>query len=496
MITILDEYKWNTSPTAYCTIGYEYQRVGSAMQYRLNWEVWLAYSDSYYNNGLRFDFTFDSAYTYNTTIKGYSLTNKNWRYSGTTSWMNVPSKTSGTTSLNIAIVDTSTNATKMSYNTTLIVEYVASELTLNFTEFDIENSMPMQITKYDSSLKDTLTIYCISTANVVKVIEGIENGDVVKFTDAEKAQIYSLMKKLNRATFSFHLTTRTADGALLNNSIEDATGIISNATPTFDDTYISYYDNDDTTIAVTNNNVIVQNKSSLVLNISSAILYKGATLDRYDIYINGINKKTVSGSGEVAFGKITECGSVTLQVRAVDSRGNVAMAQKVINVIEYKTPNATVNLKRVNNYEDETKLMVNAIYSAVENYNSVNITYKYGKVNEDYSPDAEIASNTEYTLTCDKSSAYNFTIAVVDSFGERFEYKTILSKGLMPLFIDTKKNAIGINAFPQDKEALRVGNGVATFLDGIVLKSSTTGSEKLFKISVDDSGALSITEFN
>ena len=71
----------------------------------------------------------------------------------------------------------------------------------------------------------------------------------------------------------------------------------------------------------------------------------------------------------------------------------------------------------------------------------------------------------------------------------------MLTKGEFPLFIDTGINAVGINAFPKSGEALRVGNGVALFEDGIVLSSSTEESTKCFLLTIDDSGQISVAEY-
>lgn len=102
-----------------------------------------------------------------------------------------------------------------------------------------------------------------------------------------------------------------------------------------------------------------------------------------------------------------------------------------------------------------------------------------------------IANKTQYTLTCDKNKAYIFAITVADAFGS-VTNEFALSKGKFPLFIDTEKNAVGINDFPAEGEALCVAEGVARFSDGIVLMGGATP----YLLTVTESGAISITKWS
>ena len=131
---------------------------------------------------------------------------------------------------------------------------------------------------------------------------------------------------------------------------------------------------------------------------------------------------------------------------------------------------------------------MDASISSVNSKNTAVITYKYKPSGGSFGSAVEISNNTKYTLMCDKNNVYVFSITVTDRFGNTTK-EFNLAKGKFPLFIDTEKNAVGVNEFPSEGEALRVAGGVARFDDGIVLQAGT----KRFKITINESGTLVVT---
>ena len=490
MLTVINGSVWNRNPTGYITVQYECERVGASVKYRFYWNLWLN-SSSWYYNGLKLSFTLDSNTEYSTTaiVKGYNNTETGWDKSGTTDWITIPSKTNDKTILALTLTDTSTSTKKMNSSYSLYVPPMPSALG-TITSFDVDGNITIPITKYSTSITDELKIKCGNT--LIKTISGITNGTIVTFTTAEKNTIYSIMNAVNNTLFTFELTSYDGTTSIGSNT-KSVYGSISNALPIFDDTGITWYDGNGATTDITKNNqYIVQNKSTLYVNLPRASGNKGASIISYQLTIG---ERTVSSSsyGEKQFGKINANGNVSLVITIIDSRYNRITVEKVINVIEYKEPIVAVNLWRKNNYEDETHFKVNATYSSVEGTNSVGITYKYAEMGEAYGNAENIENGTEYTFTCNKSKIYNFNVTVTDAFGTTITKEIVLSKGEFPLFIDTKNNAVGINSFPSPDEALHVGNGVSTFEDGIVLCSSVSGSTKRFLITVDDNGQLTAT---
>ena len=459
------------------------------MLYRFYWKVWLAYDDSYYYDGLQLKLTLDGSVNLNITVKGYNKNETGWSYEGTTDWVTVPSKTSGNTSLAVSLVDTNTNAQKHYFITGLSVIAMVSEL-WSIGNFDVDDTKELVLNRYDEAVTCNLSISCLGT--VVKTINGI-TGTVARltFTSAEKETIYGLMKNVTSTDFTFTLTS-ILSGTSIGTNTKTAKVSISNASPTIDGTKVTYYDKDDATKAVTKDeHCIVQNKSNIYVSIPSAIGNKGATISKYTIKIGEVSV-TSNASGDVHFGSVSISGDMALYITVTDSRGNETTVTKPLPILAYAPPIITASVTRKNNYENETHLEVNAVFSSVNAKNSVSVAYEYAKVGETYPSAVPIDNNTEYVLECSNTNAYNFRITVTDAFGTTVSKEYVLSKGEFPLFIDIEKNAVGINAFPNSGEALRVGNGVGVFEDGIVLRSP---SNRLFLISIDDSGQITATIF-
>lgn len=99
----------------------------------------------------------------------------------------------------------------------------------------------------------------------------------------------------------------------------------------------------------------------------------------------------------------------------------------------------------------------------------MSISYQYKQLLAEYNDPIAINDNEKYTLSCNKKYCYLFNIIVEDAFGNVFEKEVPLQEGIFVFYIETLKRAVGINAFPEDGEALRVAGGVAHFEDGILI---------------------------
>ena len=307
------------------------------------------------------------------------------------------------------------------------------------------------------------------------------------FTDAERDVLRSATKTSNTMSVLFFIETVIGGGTYY--SIVTKTLSIVNANPTFTASHFSYADVNTAVVAITGNNQhIVQRQSSLVATIdTAATANKGANITQYTVSLNGVTK-TVTGIGDISFGSINSSQDVTLTVTAKDSRGNTTTVSKTVTILAWSPPIFSATVERLNNYEDETYLTVDASISSVNGLNDMTITYMVMQSGGEYSDSVEIESNQRYTIECDKNFVHTFSITVVDSFGGRLTKEFTLPKGKFPLFIDTQRNAVGINEFPSEGEAFRVAGGVACFDDGIVLKTAN----KSYKITINDSGVLVI----
>lgn len=256
-------------------------------------------------------------------------------------------------------------------------------------------------------------------------------------------------------------------------SVKFTVHIPNNSEPIFSSDNVTYEDTNSAIVAITGDNQkIVQNKSSFKVTYTAATAKNGASISKYSFTLNGVKKEMTSSGGTVDYGTVNSSQDLTLTVIATDSRGLTATVKKTVTMLEYSPPNAIVALARVNNYEDTSKLTVDGSISSVDNLNTMTIKYRYKQSGGTYGDLTEISDNVEETVICDKNYAFIFEVQIIDLFGGSFVKEYVLDKGKFPLFIDTKKNAVGINEFPSDGEALRVKDGISNFEDGIKVQGS------------------------
>lgn len=481
MASLFSGSQWSSSPVCYWTLEYEHRRVAKDMQYRFKWRVWVKNSTSWYYNGIQLRL-FINGVQNNVTVKGYDTSEKGWDKSGTTDWYTVSNKTSGTVPFYASLYDTNSKTTEKTSSTyNLTVSGAGSELG-TISNFDMDDTLTIPITKYDSTFTDTLTISCGDVE--MRTISNITNGAKVTFTDAEKRAIYKLMQYVKSETFTFALTTKSGSTEI-GTSTKTATGSISNANPVFTSKEISYRDSNESiaTNLTKNDQLIVQNKSNLMVTLTAATQQKGASISKYELTLNGVTK-TVNSAGDVDFGTINSSQDLTLSVKVTDSRGNTATATKKITMLEYAEPTVDITLKRLNNYENKTFLTVNVGYSPVNDTNKIVIQCIHKKQGETAVTKA-IENGVEYEFDCDKNSVYEFKIKVFDVYGALITRDVVLPKGKFPLYISTKKNAVGINDFPVDDEALRVAEGIAHFLDGAKIGGKTIADFPIERTTVN-----------
>lgn len=219
----------------------------------------------------------------------------------------------------------------------------------------------------------------------------------------------------------------------------------------------SYIDNNSATVALTGNNQhIVQNYSSLVAQVGKATANNGAGgIAKYVVECNGKTVESTS-SGNLTIGAVNSNRNVDLKLTVTDTRGLTATKTITVTMLAHSTPIATVELERLNNYEDETYLTVDGSVSSVNGKNTMAIKYRYKVSGGSYNAYITIQDKAKQTLSLDKNNAYIFEIVVSDALGSTFTKEYVLNKGMFPLFIDTKKNSVGINCFPKNENSLEV----------------------------------------
>lgn len=251
-----------------------------------------------------------------------------------------------------------------------------------------------------------------------------------------------------------------------------------------------YIDGNTSVVAITGDNTqIVQNKSTLQARFHPATANYGASgIKSYILECNGISKGGYD-AGAYEIGTIDSARDVQLKLTAYDSRGLSASKSITVKMVAYETPKATVDLRRLNNYEDETYLTVDGSVSSVLGKNTMTIKYRYKVSGGAYTDYITIGDRVKQTLSLDKNNAYSFSVMVIDAFGSTFMGEYLLDKGVFPLFIDTVKNSVGINCFPKEANSLEVNE-----LNIFKVANNTNASIK--QILLGSSGGLTISVNN
>ncbi len=171
----------------------------------------------------------------------------------------------------------------------------------------------------------------------------------------------------NSMNVRFYIKT-VIGSTTLYDSVQKTLSII-NANPTFSN--FTYSDTNSTITAITGNNqYLVQGKSTLQVQVSTAnkaTAKKSATMSSYQSSISGLTANgTYSSSAAVNMTFSSNAftpGSQTLAVKAIDSRGNSTSVSKSVNVLAYAAPTISASATRANNFENDTTLHIEGAYS-------------------------------------------------------------------------------------------------------------------------------------
>ena len=274
------------------------------------------------------------------------------------------------------------------------------------------------------------------------------NGSSYTFnlTEAERNVLRQATTTSNTRTVYFYIKTVINGSTFYTNKA--VTLSIVNANPTFN---VAYLDTNSTTTTITGNNQqIIQNNSTLQINITNATALKYATLSSASININGaVTTQSINGSSlTFNVGTINVANNLTVPVTVTDSRGNKTTTNLIIQVLEWSLPSAIISLQRENNYYPTTNLTVDANYSSLNNKNTITIKYQIKKVSDaNYGPLTTIQDNVQTQFTADNTYKWNVKVILTDKIGTT-NYNLTLNKGIPIVFFDSLSNSTGFNCFP------------------------------------------------
>lgn len=301
-------------------------------------------------------------------------------------------------------------------------------------------------------------------------------------TTAERNVLRQATTTSNTRTVYFYIKTVINGSTFYTNKAVTLT--IVNANPTFN---VAYLDTNSTTTAITSNNQqIIQNNSTLQINITNASALKYASLTSASINVNGvITTETLNSSSlTLDVGTLNVAQNLIIPVTVTDSRGNKTTQNLTIQILPWSLPTAIISLARESNYYTSTNLTVNADYSSLDSKNTITIQYQIKKTTDaSYGALTTISDNVETTFNADNQYSWNVRVILTDKIGST-TYNLFLYKGIPLMFWDRFLSSISINCFPTNQYSLAInGIDVMEAIQGTTLYSNSSGSTGTISLS-------------
>lgn len=377
----------------------------------------------------------------------------------------------------------------------------------------ITDSFSVKYTQYLSSYTNNLKI-AVSGYKPSQTITGYQSGAMFKLSDALKKDAYRATQSAQSANIEFVLDTMNGSSKVgASNTITKSIAVTDSA-PTIDG--ISYQDTNSKTVSITGDNQkIIRNNSALSVTVSGMSAKNGATLSKLNVklgdYSADITLSGASASQTVAIGTVNLANDTVLTATVTDSRGNTAVTEVNVIMLDYAQPSAMIKCQRRENFYSETDLTVNPIISSLDGKNSATITAQYKTADAAaYSNSTAITAGETAVLTLDNTKAWNVKVTVSDKL-KTVSHVLYVEKGQPIIFFDREKSSVGINCFPKDNNSFevlgkniykalyyQVGDTVA--VSDIYCAGNTTSSNTKLYFSIplakslDDVKSITLTE--
>lgn len=250
---------------------------------------------------------------------------------------------------------------------------------------------------------------------------------------------------------------------------KEGTYTIINSNPEFSD--FSYCDNDESIVAVTGDNIyIVKGKSKLKVMIPAAnkmITKNYATPVSYRIEVADLTGNIAYSTSDVSLelGILNVAGAINLNVSAIDSRGFITTKTKVLPVIDYSSPTQSVSIRRINEFENTTRINASGIFSLITcgsvNKNTIqSVRFRYKEStsstwNEWQDLTFSMNDNNylcvQQAIDLDNEKSFNFEIEVKDKL-ETIVLPYFVAQGIPIEFISASKKNVGIGCINENEE--------------------------------------------
>ena len=288
-----------------------------------------------------------------------------------------------------------------------------------------------------------------------------------------QSRLYATIPNAKSATYNVNVTygsvvSTETGGTYSVNTTTNAPGV----------TGLTYADANATTTAITGNDqLIIQNKSTVRYTVTGAAAKNSATVASVKVTVNGLTYTlTASGSNYVGGNAVINSASnVTATATVTDSRGLTATTTVTVQMLDWMKPTAIINMQRLNNFYSTTNITVDADYSSLDGKNMITITYRAGVQGSGaYTVSGTLRDNVQGSFEADNKQNWSVQVTVQDLF-DSTTYTLSLGRGIPIVFYDVDKSSVGINTFPSHDNSIE---GLDIYMNkvGIMGIKATLGS--------------------
>lgn len=348
--------------------------------------------------------------------------------------------------------------------------------------FNLGDTVTLNIDRQHGGFRHNIGVYYNNDVYLTSVTNVSLTG-YWEPTANELNTIYNANKDSNQTIMRFRCRTYY-NGVLVRSDFVDtvATAYIVSDPPTFSPSAVRYADTNANTVALTGDDqYIIGRLSDLTVYIDEpAQAHKGATMEKYVIMVDGreiVHNVTPSnnGVGAYPFQKVSNNDYQQITVRAIDSRGKETRVTKAVKMVPYFSPIANISAARQNKFEETTVGTVNGQFApiVIDNVakNSLqSVRYRHKPVYSttwsswktvSFTTDNGYFLTSDFIMTLDNTMSHHVEAQVTDKLNTTTSL-TVVSAGQPIMFIDTAKNSVGINKFPQNNNGLEVQGNIET----------------------------------
>jgi hypothetical protein len=299
------------------------------------------------------------------------------------------------------------------------------------------------VTLNDEGGEYTFTSSTLTAANITSILNANPDSEVVSVT----CELQSTFNGTDGSVTAVTLMT-----------IVNSEPLVGQAT---------YYDINNAIINKTNNRfIIVQNQSTLRIEVDGVAALNGASILTVELEINDIvytmsSMPSATGHYYYDFVCPSLSGEVSAFITVFDTRGfSTNISNFSVIVQPWEAPTALYTLERINGFETSTILYVSGSISSVSGTNTMTIQEQHKKTDEStWSSATTIANQTNVTLSLNNAYSWDVRVIVSDKYTTT-QYESSVGKGVPIMFIDKDRNSVAVNGFPDANNQIYVGGTI------------------------------------